>query len=100
MSTLFDVYSLSLTCSNFCVQPFQPTPAPVPTPLAGWMSNPSTVTHPAVSGGGAIGLGAPSIPGKINFLFLYWKLVPLYHYRGQMWYMVLFLTIEVFLCVV
>ncbi|CAL5375594.1 unnamed protein product [Camellia sinensis] len=41
--------------------PFQPTPAPVPAPLAGWMSNPPTVTHPAVSGG-AIGLGAPSIP--------------------------------------
>ncbi|KAH9715467.1 protein TOPLESS [Citrus sinensis] len=41
--------------------PFQPTPAPVPTPLAGWMSNPPTVTHPAVSGG-AIGLGSPSIP--------------------------------------
>ncbi|XP_010250287.1 PREDICTED: protein TOPLESS-like isoform X1 [Nelumbo nucifera] len=42
--------------------PFQPTPAPVPTPLAGWMSNPSTVTHPAVSGG-PIGLGAPTNPG-------------------------------------
>lgn len=41
--------------------PFQPTPAPVPTPLAGWMSNPPTVTHPAVSGG-AIGLGGSSIP--------------------------------------
>lgn len=46
-------------------QPFQPAPAPVPTPLAGWMSNPSTVAHPAVSGGGAIGLGAPSISGII-----------------------------------
>jgi hypothetical protein len=66
-STLFDLCSLSLICSNVCVQPFQPTPAPVPAPLAGWMSNPSTVTHPAVSGGGAIGLGAPSIPGKIIF---------------------------------
>ncbi|KAE9588003.1 putative transcription factor WD40-like family [Lupinus albus] len=41
--------------------PFQPTPAPVPTPLAGWMSNPTTVAHPAVSGGGALGLGAPSM---------------------------------------
>lgn len=67
MSTLFGVYSLSLICSN-CVQPFQPTPAPVPTPLAGWMSNPSTVTHPAVSGG-AIGLGAPSIPGNLILCF-------------------------------
>ncbi|KAG9450248.1 hypothetical protein H6P81_010213 [Aristolochia fimbriata] len=39
--------------------PFQSAPAPVPAPLAGWMSNPSTVNHPAVSGA-AIGLGAPS----------------------------------------
>lgn len=45
--------------------PFQPTPAAVPTPLAGWMSNPSTVSHPAVSGG-AIGLGAPSIPAALK----------------------------------
>lgn len=44
--------------------PFQPTPAPVPTPLAGWMSNPS-VTHPAVSGG-PIGLGGPSIPAALK----------------------------------
>lgn len=51
----------------FSVQPFQPTAAPVPAPLAGWMSNPSAVTHPAVSGGGAIGLGAPSIPGKLIY---------------------------------
>lgn len=48
------------------VQPFQPTAAPVPAPLAGWMSNPSAVTHPAVSGGGAIGLGAPSMPGMLS----------------------------------
>ncbi|XP_024935003.2 protein TOPLESS isoform X1 [Ziziphus jujuba] len=46
--------------------PFQPAPAPVPTPLAGWMSNPSTVAHPAVSGGGAIGLGAPSISAALK----------------------------------
>lgn len=46
--------------------PFQPTAAPVPAPLAGWMSNPSAVTHPAVSGGGAIGLGAPSIPAALK----------------------------------
>ncbi|CAN6449923.1 unnamed protein product [Victoria cruziana] len=39
--------------------PFQPTPAAVPTPLASWMSNPSTVTHAAVPGP-AIGLGAPA----------------------------------------
>ncbi|KAI7980950.1 Protein TOPLESS [Camellia lanceoleosa] len=30
-------------------RPFQPTPAAVPAPLAGWMSNPPTVTHPAIS---------------------------------------------------
>jgi len=35
--------------------PFQPTG--VPAPLAGWMSNPSTITHPAVSGA-TIGLNA------------------------------------------
>lgn len=56
-------------CFGFILQPFQPTPAPVPTPLAGWMSNPSTVAHPAVSGG-AIGLGAPSIPGIISSSFV------------------------------
>jgi hypothetical protein len=46
--------------------PFQPTPAPVPTQLAGWMSNPTPVAHAAVSGGGAIGLGAPSMPGALK----------------------------------
>ncbi|KVH98059.1 CTLH, C-terminal LisH motif-containing protein [Cynara cardunculus var. scolymus] len=45
--------------------PFQPTPGPVPTPLAGWMSNPPTVSHPSVSGS-AIGLGGPSIPGHFS----------------------------------
>ncbi|GMI95535.1 WUS-INTERACTING PROTEIN 1, TOPLESS [Hibiscus trionum] len=45
--------------------PFQPTPAPVPAPLSGWMSNPSTVTHPAVSVG-AIGLGPSSIPAALK----------------------------------
>ncbi|KAL5985607.1 Protein tpr3 [Asimina triloba] len=44
--------------------PFQPAPAPVPSPLAGWMSSPPTVTHPAVSGGG-IGLGSPANPAAI-----------------------------------
>jgi hypothetical protein len=42
-------------------QPFQPAPTSVP-PLAGWMSNPPAVTHPAVSGG-AIGFGTPTNPG-------------------------------------
>ncbi|WOH05518.1 hypothetical protein DCAR_0624935 [Daucus carota subsp. sativus] len=45
--------------------PFQPAAAPVPTPLAGWMSNPPTVAHPAVSGG-AIGLGGPSMPTALK----------------------------------
>ncbi|KAI3673733.1 hypothetical protein L6452_39861 [Arctium lappa] len=45
--------------------PFQPTPAPVPTPLAGWMSNPPAVSHPSVSGS-AIGLGGPSIPAALK----------------------------------
>ncbi|KAF8400581.1 hypothetical protein HHK36_013880 [Tetracentron sinense] len=49
---------------SYASWPFQTTPAPVPSPLAGWMSNPSTVTHPAVSGGG-IGLGAPTNPVAI-----------------------------------
>ncbi|KAF3569742.1 hypothetical protein F2Q69_00063302, partial [Brassica cretica] len=31
--------------------PFQPTASPVPPPLAGWMSSPSSVPHPAVSAG-------------------------------------------------
>ncbi|XP_038988989.1 protein TPR3 [Phoenix dactylifera] len=44
--------------------PFQTAPAPVPAPLAGWMSNSSGVTHPAVSGG-AIGISAPTNPAAI-----------------------------------
>lgn len=45
----------------------------MPAQLAGWMSNPTTVAHAAVSGGGGIGgggigLGAPSMPGNILFL--------------------------------
>ncbi|CAL4921817.1 unnamed protein product [Urochloa decumbens] len=43
--------------------PFQPAPTPVP-PLAGWMSNPPAVTHPAVSGG-AIGFGTPTNPAAL-----------------------------------
>ncbi|XP_026660230.1 protein TPR3-like isoform X2 [Phoenix dactylifera] len=44
--------------------PFQTAPAPIHAPLAGWMSNPPTVTHPTVSGG-PIGLVAPSNPAAI-----------------------------------
>lgn len=59
----------SLIVYYFYYQPFQPAPTPVPTPLAGWMSNPPTVSHPAVSGG-PIGLSVSSIPG-IFFCFPY-----------------------------
>ncbi|MCL7047751.1 hypothetical protein MKW94_009116 [Papaver nudicaule] len=44
--------------------PFQPTSAPVPTPLAGWMSNPSTVAH-AVASDGSIGLGGSTNPAAM-----------------------------------
>ncbi|KAG0463244.1 hypothetical protein HPP92_021720 [Vanilla planifolia] len=44
--------------------PFQPTPASVPMPLAGWMSNSSAVTHPAISGG-PMGLNSPANPAAI-----------------------------------
>ncbi|KAK1287265.1 Topless-related protein 1 [Acorus calamus] len=43
---------------------FQPAAAPAPTPLAGWMSNPPTISHPPVSGG-PIGLSAPNNPTAI-----------------------------------
>ncbi|XP_062148973.1 topless-related protein 4-like isoform X2 [Alnus glutinosa] len=39
--------------------PFQPTPAALPTSLAGWMANPSPVPHPSASAG-PIGLTAPN----------------------------------------
>ncbi|GMH30687.1 hypothetical protein Nepgr_032530 [Nepenthes gracilis] len=39
--------------------PFQPAPAPLSIPLAGWMANPSPVPHPAASAG-PMGLGAPN----------------------------------------
>ncbi|MFS7979671.1 putative Topless family protein [Helianthus anomalus] len=50
---------------DMLISPFQPTPAPVPTPLAGWMSNPPAVSHPTVSGS-AIGLGSPSISDALK----------------------------------
>jgi len=67
--SLNSYYGAELFCAS-CLQPFQPNPAAVPTQLAGWMSNPTTVAHAAVSGAGAIGLGAPSMPGDTPFLFL------------------------------
>ncbi|XWS70724.1 hypothetical protein CRYUN_Cryun03dG0072000 [Craigia yunnanensis] len=39
--------------------PFQPTPAALPTSLAGWMANPTPVPHPVASAG-PIGLAAPN----------------------------------------
>ncbi|PHU24123.1 Topless-related protein 4 [Capsicum chinense] len=45
--------------------PFQPGPAPVAAPLAGWMSNPPTVSHPAISGG-PMGLGPSSISASLK----------------------------------
>lgn len=44
--------------------PFQAAPAPLPTPLAGWMANPSPVPHPAVSAG-PMGLGVSNNPTAI-----------------------------------
>ncbi|KAL9251834.1 Topless-related protein [Drosera capensis] len=43
--------------------PFQPGPAPLPTPLTGWMANPSPVAHPAVSAG-PMGLGQLAAPNN------------------------------------
>ncbi|XP_071694247.1 protein TOPLESS-like [Rutidosis leptorrhynchoides] len=45
--------------------PFQPAPAQVPAPLAGWMSNPPAISHPDVSSS-AIGLGATSMSGNLG----------------------------------
>ncbi|KAL4285195.1 hypothetical protein GQ457_16G004370 [Hibiscus cannabinus] len=39
--------------------PFQPTPAALPTSLAGWMANPTPVPHPVASAG-PLGLTAPN----------------------------------------
>ncbi|KAH6755196.1 Transducin family protein / WD-40 repeat family protein [Perilla frutescens var. hirtella] len=46
--------------------PFQPTPAPVPTQLASWMSNPPTGAHPSVSGGPLV-LGSPPMPAGLKY---------------------------------
>ncbi|KAM7508215.1 hypothetical protein LguiA_018668 [Lonicera macranthoides] len=45
--------------------PFQPAPAPLPTSLAGWMANPSTMPHPAAAGG-PIGFSPPNNPALIK----------------------------------
>ncbi|MFS7988868.1 putative Topless family protein [Helianthus anomalus] len=49
----------------FLLWPFQPAPAPVPTPLVGLMSNPPTVSHPTVSDS-VIDLDSPSISGNLH----------------------------------
>ena len=53
-------------------QPFQPTPAALPTSLAGWMANPSPVPHPSASAG-PIGLAAANNAGKVisNFFLVF-----------------------------
>ncbi|XP_047327118.1 protein TOPLESS-like isoform X2 [Impatiens glandulifera] len=45
--------------------PFQPTLAPVPAPIAGWMTNPPSVTHPPIPNG-AINIGGPALPDHAN----------------------------------
>ncbi|XP_010533140.1 PREDICTED: topless-related protein 4-like [Tarenaya hassleriana] len=39
--------------------PFQPAPGAIPTPLAGWMANPSSMPHPSASAG-PMGLAVPN----------------------------------------
>ncbi|GJY63378.1 putative LIS1 homology motif protein [Tanacetum coccineum] len=41
------------------------TPVLIPTPLAGWMLNPPTVSHQTISGI-EIGLGSPSISSALK----------------------------------
>lgn len=55
----------------------------MPTPLAGWMSNPTTVAHAAVSGGGAVGLGAPSIPGNTLLSFSMFSCAVVLNFKGN-----------------
>ena len=51
-----------------CLQPFQPAPAALPSSLAGWMANPSTVPHPSASAG-PMGLAAPNNAGRLRQTF-------------------------------
>ncbi|KAE8682899.1 hypothetical protein F3Y22_tig00111234pilonHSYRG00154 [Hibiscus syriacus] len=44
---------------HWALMPFQPTPAALPTSLAGWMANPTPVPHPVPSAG-PLGLAAPN----------------------------------------
>lgn len=53
------------------MQPLQQTPTQVSTSLAGWMSTPPSVTHPA----GFIGLGASTNPGNFDFQLFFWILI-------------------------
>lgn len=47
-----------------CLQPFQPTPAALPSTLSGWMANPSASAHPSASAG-PLGL-APNNAGRLH----------------------------------
>lgn len=60
-----------------CTQPFQPVPTKVPTLLAGWLSNPSTMTRPAVSGG-LLGLDGSTNPGNsvVSVIFVDFWILP------------------------
>lgn len=64
---LFIVFHVYLCIHLLSIQPFQPAAVPAPAPLtaslAGWMANPSSVPHQAVSAG-PIGLSASSNAGN------------------------------------
>ena len=64
---LFVAFYVYLCIHLLFIQPFQSAPAPAPAPLtaslAGWMANPSSVAHQAVSVG-PIGLSASSNAGN------------------------------------
>lgn len=53
-------------CCLFPLQPFQHAPAPLTNSLAGWMANPTSVPHQAVSIG-PMGLTPPNNAGNISF---------------------------------
>lgn len=56
---------MNLSDSGYtCLQPFPPTPA-IPSALAGWMANPSAVTHQPASAG-PMGLAAPNNAGRLH----------------------------------
>lgn len=68
------VLNLSESSDIFCfdLKPFQSAPGPLPTPIAGWMANPSPMPLPAASAG-PIGLGAPNAAGILQEIFFPFK---------------------------